>query len=68
MLASPPARGLILTYLQENEPERPQRTDEEASVLSERMLTSVIKVMTKHELKMEPAGERALPGPKPGMR
>lgn len=68
MLALPPARGLILTYLQENEPERPQRTDEEASVLSERMLTSVIKVMTKHELKMEPAGERALPGPKPGMR
>ena len=39
-------------------------------MLSERMLTRVIKTMTKFELAMEPVPEdrRRLPGPKPGMR
>ena len=38
-------------------------------MLSERMLTGVIKTMTKHSLAMEPVpeSERMLPGPKPGM-
>ena len=38
-------------------------------MLSERMLTRVIKAMSKHELAMEPVpeDERMLPGPKPGM-
>ena len=38
-------------------------------MLSERMLTRVIKTMAKHSLAMEPVpeSERMLPGPKPGM-
>ncbi len=36
-------------------------------MLSERMLTGVIKTMTKHELQMEPVTEKMMPGPKPGM-
>ena len=37
-------------------------------MLSERMLTGVIKTMTKHELAMEPTTETHLPGPKPNMK
>lgn len=39
-----------------------------ADVISERMLTRVIKTMAKRELRLEPATERTLPGPKPGLR
>ncbi|MBE6469890.1 MAG: coproporphyrinogen III oxidase family protein [Coriobacteriaceae bacterium] len=37
-------------------------------MISERMLTGVIKAMAKRELRIEPARVEALPGPKPGVR
>ena len=37
-------------------------------MISERMLTHVIKLMTKRELRMEPVTEKMMPAPKPGMR
>lgn len=37
-------------------------------MISERMLTSVIKTMAKRELALEPATKKHLPGPKPAMR
>lgn len=37
-------------------------------MLSERLLTRVIKTLTKRELELSPADCAALPGPKPGLR
>lgn len=39
----------------------------ECRVISERMLTKVIKTMTKRELKLEPVTEKMMPAPKPGI-
>ena len=35
-------------------------------MLSERMLTGVIKAMTKHELALKPTDEAFFPAPQPG--
>ena len=37
-------------------------------MLSERLLTSVVRECTKNYLRLEPTQERRVPGPKPGQK